>query len=145
MPYYVSGELTGDQAELTMTLRVFYREEDRPSDVIRVDGNVEGLHDIIHDAALLALEHINPYVVALYWRRIELAEGNYVFPRTRVAIDRYLENQPVGEHFLAYGLLGRMFMHKAERRRGSRPRSSRPPMTRPSATWRRRCCSSRIS
>ena len=145
VPFYVSGELTGEPADLTMTLRVFYKEENRPSDVIQVNGNVEGLHEIIHDAALQALEHINPYVVALYWRRIEAAEGNYAFPRTQVVIDRYLQNRPVEEHFLAYGLLGRMFMHKAEQRRGSRPRSGRPPMTRPSATWRRRCCRSRIS
>ena len=114
VPFYVSGELTGEPAELTMTLRVFYKEEDRPSDVIQVNGTVEGLHDVVHEAALQALEHINPYVVALYWRRIELAERNYAFPRTQMAIDRYLQDRPVEEHFLAYGLLGRMFMHKAE-------------------------------
>ena len=52
VPFYVSGELTGEPADLTMTLRVFYKEEDRPSDVIQVSGTVEGLHDIVHDAAL---------------------------------------------------------------------------------------------
>ena len=81
---------------------------------IRVDGNIESLHEIIHEAALQALEHINPYVVALYWRRIETAEGDYAFPRAQKAIDRYLQERPVEEHFLAYGLLGRMAMTKAE-------------------------------
>ena len=32
----------------------------------------------------------------------------------KMVIDRYLQNRPVEEHFLAYGLLGRMAMHKAE-------------------------------
>ena len=114
VPFYVSGELTGEPADLTMTLRVFYKEENRPSDVISVNGNIEGLHDIIQEAALGALEHINPYVVALYWRRIEAAERNFAFPRAKMVIDRYLQNRPVEEHFLAYGLLGRMAMHKAE-------------------------------
>jgi tetratricopeptide (TPR) repeat protein len=114
VPFYVSGELTGDPAELTMTLRVFYKEENRPSDVIQVNGNIDGLHEIIHESALGALERINPYVVALYWRRIEAAEGNYAFPRAGMVIDRYLQERPVEEHFLAYGLLGSMLMYKAE-------------------------------
>jgi tetratricopeptide (TPR) repeat protein len=114
VPFYVSGELTGDPAELTMTLRVFYKEENRPSDVISVNGNIEGLHEIIHEAALGALEHINPYVVAIYWRRIEAAQRDFAFPRAKKAIDRYLQERPVEEHYLAYGLLGRMAMHKAE-------------------------------
>ena len=115
VPFYVSGEVTGDSAELTMTLRVFYKEASRPSDVIRVNGNIDSLHEIIREAAIQTLEHINPYVVALYWRRIETAEGDYAFPRARKMIDRYLQERPVEEHFLIYGLLGRMAMTKAER------------------------------
>ena len=121
VPFYVSGEMTGEAADLTMTLRVFYKEENRPSDVVRVSGKEEDLHQIIHDSALLALEHINPYVVALYWQRIELAEGNFAFPRTRVVIDRYLQTRPVREHYLAYGLLGRMYMRKAEQQKDITP------------------------
>jgi len=121
VPFYVSGEMTGGADDLTMTLRVFYKEENRPSDVIRVSGKEEDLHQIIHDSAILALEHINPYVVALYWQRIELAEGNYAFPRTQVVIDRFLQNRPVGEHYLVYELLGRMFMRKAEREKDITP------------------------
>lgn len=121
VPFYVSGEMTGEADDLTMTLRVFYKEENRPSDVVRVSGKEDDLHQIIHDSALRTLEHINPYVIALYWQRTELAEGNYDFPRTRVVIDRYLQTQPVREHFLAYGLLGRMYMLKAEQQKDITP------------------------
>ena len=121
VPFYVSGEVTGEPADVTMTLRVFYKEEDRPSDVVRFSGTVEGFHEVVQEAALGVVEHVNPYVVALYWRRIEAAERNYAFPRTRMVIDRYLQDRPVEEHFLAYGLLGRMAMVKAERQAGITP------------------------
>ena len=67
------------------------------------------------------VEHVNPYVVALYLRRIEAAERNYAFPRTRMVVERYLQDRPVEEHFLAYALLGRMAMVSAERQAGITP------------------------
>ena len=95
VPFYVSGELTGEPADLTMTLRVFYKEEDRPSDVIQVSGTVDGLHEITHDAALQALEHVNPYVVALYWRRSRAGRGQLRLS-PNAGGDRPLSGEPAG-------------------------------------------------
>jgi tetratricopeptide (TPR) repeat protein len=121
VPYYVSGELTGHPDDITLTLRVFYGEEERRTDVVEATGTIEGLDEIMREGALEVVELINPYIVALYWRRIEADDGNYAFPRTHEVLDRYLASQPVEAHFLAYGLLGRTLMVKAERQAGLTP------------------------
>lgn len=119
VPYYVDGELSGAPTDLTMTVRVAY--SDGTVDLSQLSGTADGLQDLLHEAALQVVEDISPYLVSLYWRRIEEAEANYAFPRTNEVLDRYLANRPVGEHFLAYELRGRIRLAKAESQPGITP------------------------
>lgn len=114
IPYYINGEVTEKRGEAILRVRVTAKEEERVR-LIEVTGDVNDVPGLIHKAAVQLLEFINPYVIALYHRRMELAAGDYDFPKTKAAIEKYLEERPVAEHFVAYGLLGRMYMLKAER------------------------------
>jgi tetratricopeptide (TPR) repeat protein len=75
----------------------------------------------MHQAAQDVMERINPYVVVLFHRQTELAAGEFDFPKTKAAADRYLATQPLDKHFLVYGLLGRMHMLRAERDKSLTP------------------------
>ena len=114
IPYYVNGEITERRGQAVLRARVTIEEEERVK-LIEVTGDVNDMPGLMHEAALQLLETINPYVVALYHRRAEIDARAFEFPRTKASIQKYLKERPVSEHFLAYGLLGRMYMLKAER------------------------------
>lgn len=114
IPYYINGEVTERRGQAVLRARVTIEEEERVK-LIEVTGDVNDMQGLMHEAALQLLETINPYVVALYHRRAELDAGEFEFPQTRATIQKYLKERPFSEHFLAYGLLGRMHMLKAER------------------------------
>jgi len=113
IPYYVNGEVTERRGQAVMRVRVTIEEEERVH-LFEVTGDVNDMPGLMHEAALQLLEIISPYVVALYHRRTELDAGEFEFPRTRASIQKYLKERPVAEHYLAYGLLGRLYMLKAE-------------------------------
>lgn len=112
--YYVNGEIIEDEKKLTFTIRIFAKEKHEPIRLLHISGDPEKIDEIIHQGAIQTLEYINPYVVTLYYRRTELAAKNYDFPKTHESVRKFLATQPLDKHFLAYGLLGRMHMLKAE-------------------------------
>jgi tetratricopeptide (TPR) repeat protein len=137
IPYYVNGEMTGTYDDLTLTVRIFFAtDEDRTTHVVSEHGDKDSLQPMIHDVAVDIITEINPYVTVLYWRTRELncyrstpatvAEAckgldaalyqgaEFTFPKTLEAADGYFRNRPAEEHFAIYGLLGRMYMLKAE-------------------------------
>ncbi|MGE0254894.1 MAG: tetratricopeptide repeat protein [Alphaproteobacteria bacterium] len=115
IPVYINGEVTEQGEDIVLTIRVYSKDENKPVHRVTARGKPQEIDSILRKAALDTLETINPYVVALYHRRIEMAAGAWDFPKTHEAVDHYLKDRPVEEHFLAYGLLGRMHMLKAER------------------------------
>lgn len=116
IPYYINGEITQRDGNAIFTARVYSKEgKEEKVKVVTVNGGTRDLKTVIREGALGILEEINPYIVALFYRKIETAEKQFDFPKTKAAIDRYLVTRPVEEHFLAYGLIGRMHMLRAER------------------------------
>src|SRR5690606_28189125 len=113
--YYVNGEVTESRGEATFTARIFTKDEEQPVRVVIVKGDPDNLAPMLHDAAVEMIEAINPYVAALYHRKSETAAGQYEYPKTRAVLDRFLKSRPVTEHYLAYALLGRMHMLRAEK------------------------------
>lgn len=113
--YYINGEITEQGAETQLAIRVYTKKEDEPVKLIVVRGKADDLDGLLHEGAIQILEYINPYVIALYHRRNELEAKQYDFPKTRATIEKFLEKQPPEQHFLAYGLLGRTYMLRAER------------------------------
>lgn len=113
--YYINGEITEQRDETQLVIRVYTKKEDQPVKLIVVRGKPDDMDGLLHEGAIQILEFINPYVIALYHRREELAAKQFDFPKTRATIDRFLAEQPSEQHFLAFGLLGRMHMLKAER------------------------------
>ncbi|HEV7371639.1 tetratricopeptide repeat protein [Arenibaculum sp.] len=114
IPYYINGEITEKHGEATFTARIYTKDEKRPVHTVSVKGDAKNIEPMLHEGALGILEKINPYIVALYYRRQELKDGQFEFPRTRELIQKFLQTRPVKEHYLAYGLIGRMHMLKAE-------------------------------
>jgi tetratricopeptide (TPR) repeat protein len=137
IPYYINGEMTGTYEDLTLTVRIFFAtEEDRTTHVVVEHGDKDTLNLMIHDAAVDIITEINPYVTVLYWRTREidcyrstpatteqdckgldpaLYQGaEFTFPMTLDAASHYFDSRPHDEHFAVYGLLGRMYMLKAE-------------------------------
>lgn len=117
IPYYVTGELISKQGEAILISRVYIEESiNREADVkvIRLSGDPANLEPILHEAALEIIQEINPYIVALYYRREERAAGEYDFPRTKRALQRYYQVMPPDKHYAGYGLEGRMYMLKAQ-------------------------------
>ena len=116
IPYYINGEITEKGGEAVFIARVYMKEggEERV-EMVTAKGDSKNLRGILHAGALGILEQINPYIVALYHRQNETAAKEFDYPQTQAAVGRYLASRPVEEHFLAYGLLGRMHMLKAER------------------------------
>jgi tetratricopeptide (TPR) repeat protein len=116
IPFYINGEITEKGGEAVFVARVYIQEGDEEEvKVITAKGDPKDLRGIMHEGALGILEEINPYIVALYYRQTETAAKRFDYPETKAAIERYLASRPVEEHFLAYGLLGRMHMLRAER------------------------------
>jgi len=113
--YYINGEITEVGGDPQLSIRVYTKKEDNPVKLIVVKGKGNDIDALLHDGAVQILEFINPYVIALYHRRIELEQKQYDFPKTHETIQKFLDDQPNEKHFLAYGLLGRMHMLKAER------------------------------
>ena len=113
--YYINGEITEIGGDPQLSIRVYTKKEDNPVKLIVVKGKGNDIDALLHDGAVQILEFINPYVVALYHRRIELEQKQYDFPKTNETVQKFLRNQPNEQHFLAYGLMGRMHMLKAER------------------------------
>ncbi|HEY9212501.1 MAG TPA: tetratricopeptide repeat protein [Ancylobacter sp.] len=113
--YYINGEITEIGGDPQMMIRVYTKKEDNPVKLIVIKGQGNDIDAMLHEGAVQILEFINPYVIALYHRRIELEQKQYDFPKTHETIDKFLRTQPNEQHFLAYGLLGRMHMLKAER------------------------------
>jgi Flp pilus assembly protein TadD len=114
IPYYVEGEIADVHGQEVMTVRVFTDKTDLPVYVSVTKGDADNIQPMIQAAAVDTLEHINPYVVCLYYRQTELAAGQFDFLKTQAAADRFLASEPLNKHFLIYGLLGRMHMLKAE-------------------------------
>lgn len=115
IPYYINGEITQRGGEAIFVARVYSKEgKEQKVSVVTSKGDPKNLTAIMHEGALGILEEINPYVVALYLRGTETAAKQFEYPKTLEAIDRYLETRPVNEHFLAYGLRGRLHMLRAE-------------------------------
>jgi tetratricopeptide (TPR) repeat protein len=121
IPYYVEGEIAEVRGEETLTVRVFTDKEAAPVYVNVTKGDANNIQPIIKAAAVDVLEHINPYVVTLYYRQTELAAGQFDFTKTQAAADRYLASEPLNKHYLIYGLLGRMHMLKAEQDKALTP------------------------
>ena len=116
IPYYINGEITQKGGEAVFVARVYVQEGDEETvEMVTASGDPKDIHRIMHEGAVGILEVVNPYIVALYYRQTETTAGEYDYPQTQAAIERYLASRPVDEHFLAYGLLGRMHMLKAER------------------------------
>ena len=116
IPYYINGEITQKGGEAVFVARVYVQEGDEETvEMVTASGDPKDIHRIMHEGAVGILEVVNPYIVALYYRQAETTAGEYDYPQTQAAIERYLASRPVDEHFLAYGLLGRMHMLKAER------------------------------
>ncbi|ADH89480.1 Tetratricopeptide TPR_2 repeat protein [Ancylobacter novellus DSM 506] len=113
--YYINGEITEVNNETQLIIRIYTKKEDEPVKLIVVRGKSDDLDGLLHEGGVQILEYINPYVIALYHRRTELAAKQFDFPKTNETIKKFLETQPPEQHFLAYGLLGRMNMLKAER------------------------------
>jgi tetratricopeptide (TPR) repeat protein len=137
IPFYVNGEVTGTYSDLTLKIRIFFNtDEDRTTHVVVEKGDKDALGAMVHDAAIDIITEINPYVTVLYWRTQELncyrstpdtveqackgldaalyQGAEFTFPRTLEAADEYFASRPATEHFAIYGLLGRMYMLKAE-------------------------------
>ncbi len=120
--YYINGEITEADGVTRLYVRVYTKDEDNPVKLIIVTGSGKGnvtskgneIDALLHEGAVQILEFINPYIIALYHRRMELEQKQFDFPKTHAAIQRFLVNQPTEQHFLAYGMLGRVHMLKAE-------------------------------
>jgi tetratricopeptide (TPR) repeat protein len=112
--YYINGEITESGGVTQLNIRVYTKDSDNPVKLIIVTGKGSDLNGLLHEGAVQILEFINPYIIALYHRRIELEQKQFDFPKTHAAIQRFLVNQPTEQHFLAYGMLGRVHMLKAE-------------------------------
>jgi tetratricopeptide (TPR) repeat protein len=115
IPYYVAGEMTEKRGEALFTARVYTLEEEHPVYVVTASGSMDDPRIVMRDAAIDILERINPYIIALYHRKEETAAEQFDYPKTHAAVERYLADRPLDEHYLAYGLLGRLHMIKAER------------------------------
>ena len=74
-PYYVSSDFTTRGSVVVFTARIYTRDEIEPVKEVRVKGTADDLQPILHEAALQILEKIDPYIVALYYYREELAKG----------------------------------------------------------------------
>ncbi len=115
IPVFINGELTEAGEDIVVTIRVYNRDKSIPMHRVTVQGRPDDLDGLLRQTALKTLEGINPYVVALYHRRLEMRAGNWDFPETHRVATHYLEEWPADRHYLIYGLLGRMHMLKAER------------------------------
>lgn len=115
IPYYIDGEMTEKRGEATFVARV-YKQVDGEMivDIVTASGDTNDIQGIMRQGAVGILEKVNPYILALYYRKQEAAAKQFDFPKTRTILDHYLEEQPVDTHYAAYGLLGRMHMIKAE-------------------------------
>lgn len=119
IPVFINGEITEvSDDQVIITVRVYHSGGDLPPHRVVVRGDPEDMDKLLRQTALEALDGINPYVVALYHRRAEQAAGLWDFPQTRAIAARFLRERPLEQHFLIYGLLGRMHMLKAERAPG---------------------------
>ncbi|WP_207461221.1 tetratricopeptide repeat protein [Azospirillum sp. SYSU D00513] len=121
IPYYINGEVTERQGQAVFTARIYTKDKENPVHLVSVQGEARNMEPILHEGALGILEKINPYVVALYHRRQEIATKQFDFPKTREVAKKFLKTRPVEEHYLAYGLIGRMHMLKAEKAEGLTP------------------------
>jgi tetratricopeptide (TPR) repeat protein len=121
IPYYIDGEVADVRGEEVLTVRIFSEDAEKPVFVAVVKGDPNDMTNVMHEAAKQVMERINPYLVVLYYRQMELARGEFEFPKTKAAADRFLASQPLDKHYLVYGLLGRMHMLKAERDKALSP------------------------
>jgi tetratricopeptide (TPR) repeat protein len=115
IPVFINGEVTEAGDDIVITIRVYNRDNDVPMHRAVVRGDPDEMDTLLRQVALETLGGINPYVVALYHRRLEQAAGDWEFPETHKAATHFLEERPLEHHFLIYGLLGRMHMLRAER------------------------------
>lgn len=115
IPVFINGEITEAGDDVIITIRVYNRDGQVPMHRAVVRGNPEEMDELLREVALDTLYGINPYVVALYHRRQEMAAGDWDFPKTHAVATHFLAERPAEQHFLVYGLLGRMHMLKAER------------------------------
>jgi tetratricopeptide (TPR) repeat protein len=112
-PYYVSSDFTTRGSVTVFTARIYTRDKIEPVKEVRVKGIPDDLQPILHEAALQILEKIDPYVIALYYYREELAKSEFGFTKTRELIGSSLANSPRWKSYLAYNLIGRMHLTKA--------------------------------
>lgn len=115
IPVFINGEITEAADDIVITIRVYNRDKEVPMHRVVVRGDPKNIDGLLQQTALETLEGINPYVVALYYRRTELRDGDWEFPKTRQIATHFLEEWPTDRHYLIYGLLGRMHMLRAER------------------------------
>src|SRR5690606_31997315 len=78
IPYYINGEVTEKRGEAVLIVRVTSKKDERVH-LVEVRGDIDELPDLMRQAALQILEYINPYVVALHHRRLEMAAGDFDF------------------------------------------------------------------
>ena len=112
-PYYVSSDFTTRGSVTVFTARIYTRDKIEPVKEVQVKGSTDDLQPILHEAALQILEKIDPYVVALYYYREELAKNEFGFTKTRELLGSSLANSPRWKSYLAYNLIGRMHLTKA--------------------------------
>jgi len=115
IPFHIDGEITETREEALFYARVYTPEQPEPLFEVEVNGDTNDIRQLMHSAALDLLGQMDPYLVAIYHRRLEEAAKEYDFPQTKIFAKRFLETKPVEEHFLIYGLLGRAHMIRAER------------------------------
>ena len=111
--YYVSSDVTTLGGEAVFTARIYTRDKDKPVMEVRVTGSADTPGPLLHEAALQIMAKIDPYVVALYYFREELAKNELGFTKTRELLATSLATSPRWKSHLAYGLIGRMHLTRA--------------------------------
>lgn len=114
VPYYINGEITEESGKVVFVARVFASNVTAPVTNVEARGEVANLRDVLHEGALQIMSGVNPYVVALYDFKQELAEKKWDFPETREELRRYIDTPPPWNNYLGYDLVGRMHRHRAE-------------------------------
>jgi tetratricopeptide (TPR) repeat protein len=120
VPYFVQGEFRDRGGEIVLNIRVYAKDESKgvtgAPDVtlVPIQGTAESIETMLHEGTIEILNQIDPYIVALFYHRTELKERDFDFPKTREVIKEYMRIPPVADNSLAYDLLGRMYIERAE-------------------------------
>jgi tetratricopeptide (TPR) repeat protein len=112
--HYITSDITPDDGEIRFTARIFTNKEDDPVTLITLKGKSDDLRPMFHDAAIQILTALSPYLVALHYYHIELANNDFGFPRTREMLGKQITGSARMKSYLAYDLLGRTYRIKAE-------------------------------